>query len=37
MAINFDKLTVKAQEALQEAQRGAESRGHQELEVEHHT
>jgi ATP-dependent Clp protease ATP-binding subunit ClpB len=35
MAINFDKLTVKAQEALQEAQRGAESRGHQELEVEH--
>jgi ATP-dependent Clp protease ATP-binding subunit ClpB len=35
MAINFDKLTVKAQEALQEAQRGAENRGHQELEVEH--
>jgi ATP-dependent Clp protease ATP-binding subunit ClpB len=35
MAINFDKLTVKAQEALQEAQRGAESRGHQELEIEH--
>jgi len=35
MSINFDKLTVKAQEALQEAQRGAESRGHQELEIEH--
>ncbi|MDT8396006.1 MAG: ATP-dependent chaperone ClpB [bacterium] len=33
--MNFEKLTVKAQEALQEAQRDAETRGHQELEVEH--
>jgi len=35
MAINFDKLTVKAQEALQESQRDAENRGHQEIGVEH--
>ena len=35
MAINFDKLTVKAQEALQESQRDAENRGHQEISVEH--
>jgi ATP-dependent Clp protease ATP-binding subunit ClpB len=35
MAINFDKLTVKAQEALQESQREAENRGHQEISVEH--
>ena len=35
MAISFDKLTVKAQEALQESQREAENRGHQEIGVEH--
>jgi len=35
MAVNFDKLTVKAQEALQESQREAENRGHQEIGVEH--
>lgn len=35
MAINFDKLTVKAQEALQEAQREAENRSHQSIETEH--
>ncbi len=35
MAINFDKLTVKAQEALQVSQREAENRGHQEIGVEH--
>lgn len=35
MAISFDKLTVKAQEALQESQREAENRGHQEMGVEH--
>ncbi|MCJ7500166.1 ATP-dependent chaperone ClpB [bacterium] len=33
--MNFDKLTVKAQEALQESQRDAENRGHQEISVEH--
>ncbi len=35
MAISYDKLTVKAQEALQDAQREAENRGHQEMSVEH--
>ncbi len=35
MAINFNKLTVKAQEAVQEAQREAENQGHAELSVEH--
>src|SRR5262245_10321483 len=30
-----DRLTVKAQEALQEAQRSAETRGHQQLDAEH--
>ncbi|MDF1525458.1 MAG: ATP-dependent chaperone ClpB [bacterium] len=33
--MNFDKLTVKAQEALQESQKDAENRGHQEIGVEH--
>jgi ATP-dependent Clp protease ATP-binding subunit ClpB len=33
--MRFDRLTVKAQEALQAAQRGAESRGHQQLDAEH--
>ncbi|MFQ5722936.1 MAG: ATP-dependent chaperone ClpB [Terriglobia bacterium] len=31
MAIRFDKLTLKAQQALQEAQAVAQERGHQEL------
>ncbi|MDA0282794.1 MAG: ATP-dependent chaperone ClpB, partial [Planctomycetota bacterium] len=31
MSIRFDKLTVKAQEALQRAQQLAEDRGHQQL------
>lgn len=35
MAINFNKLTVKAQEALQSAQQDAEKRGHTELSAEH--
>lgn len=35
MAMNFDKLTVKAQEAVQESQREAENRSHQSIEVEH--
>ncbi len=35
MAINFEKLTIKAAEALQEAQREAEVRGHQQIEPEH--
>ena len=30
--LNFDKLTVKAQEAVQAAQRVAESHGHQQIE-----
>jgi len=33
--MRFDKLTMKSQEALQEAQRIAESRGNQELQPEH--
>ncbi|UCF89603.1 MAG: ATP-dependent chaperone ClpB, partial [bacterium] len=33
--MSFDKLTVKAQEALQDSQREAENRGHQEMGVEH--
>jgi ATP-dependent Clp protease ATP-binding subunit ClpB len=35
MAVNFDKLTVKAQEAVQESQREAENRNHQSIETEH--
>jgi ATP-dependent Clp protease ATP-binding subunit ClpB len=35
MALNFEKLTIKAQEAVQEAQREAENRGHQQIDVEH--
>jgi ATP-dependent Clp protease ATP-binding subunit ClpB len=35
MAIPYNKLTVKTQEALQEAQRDAEGRGHTELASEH--
>jgi len=35
MAMNFEKLTVKAQEAVQESQREAENRSHQSIEVEH--
>ncbi len=35
MALNFEKLTIKAQEAFQEAQREAENRGHQQIDVEH--
>ena len=35
MALNFDRLTIKAQEALQAAQRDAEERGHQQIEAEH--
>jgi ATP-dependent Clp protease ATP-binding subunit ClpB len=33
--MRLDKLTVKSQEALQEAQRIAEARGNQQLDVEH--
>jgi ATP-dependent Clp protease ATP-binding subunit ClpB len=33
--MRLDRLTVKAQEALQEAQRSAESRGHQQVDAEH--
>jgi len=33
--MKFDKFTMKSQEALQEAQSLAESRGHQELQPEH--
>ena len=33
--LNFDKLTVKAQEAVQAAQRKAESHGHQQIEPLH--
>jgi ATP-dependent Clp protease ATP-binding subunit ClpB len=35
MAFQFNQLTVKAQEALQEAQREAEAQGHAELAPEH--
>lgn len=35
MAMRFDKFTMKSQEALQEAQQLAESRGHQQIEPEH--
>ena len=35
MAIRFDKLTVKAQEAVQRAQQLAEDRGHQQLVAMH--
>lgn len=35
MALNFNRLTVKGQEAIQEAQRGAEELGHTEISVEH--
>lgn len=35
MAIPFNRLTVKAQETLQEAQHKAENRGHAELSPEH--
>ena len=31
MAFRFDKLTVKSQEAVQQAQQEAENRGHQQL------
>src|SRR5881296_40472 len=33
--IRFDRLTIKAQEALAEAQKLAEKAGHQQLDVEH--
>ena len=33
--IRFDRLTVKSQEALAEAQRIAERAGHQQIDVEH--
>ncbi|MGB9712144.1 MAG: ATP-dependent chaperone ClpB [Dissulfurimicrobium sp.] len=33
--MQFDKLTLKSQEAIQEAQHLAQSRGHQQLEPEH--
>jgi ATP-dependent Clp protease ATP-binding subunit ClpB len=33
--MRLDRLTVKAQEALQAAQRSAETRGHQQLDAEH--
>jgi len=33
--MRLDKLTVKSQEALQEAQRLAESKGNQQIDVEH--
>ncbi len=35
MAVNLEKLTIKAAEALQESQRDAENRGHQEIGIEH--
>src|SRR5690348_17258545 len=35
MAINFNKFTVKAQEAIQNAQQEAEKRGHTEITPEH--
>lgn len=35
MALNFDRLTIKAQEAFQGAQRDAEERGQQQIEIEH--
>jgi ATP-dependent Clp protease ATP-binding subunit ClpB len=35
MAINFDKLTIKSQEALQQAQRLAEKYRHSEIGLEH--
>ncbi len=35
MAVNLEKLTIKATEALQESQRDAENRGHQEISIEH--
>ena len=31
MAFRFDKLTVKSQQAVQQAQQEAENRGHQQL------
>ncbi len=33
--MQFDKFTVKSQEAIQEAQREAQSKGHQQIQVEH--
>ena len=33
--MQFDKFTMKSQEAIQEAQRLAQSKGHQQIEVEH--
>ncbi len=35
MAMRFDRLTEKAQEALLAAQEGARARGHQQVDVEH--
>src|SRR5437879_901171 len=35
MAIRFDQLTIKSQEAIQEAQRDARSRGNAELTPDH--
>ena len=35
MAFRFDKLTVKSQEAVQQAQSEAESLGHQQLQPLH--
>ena len=33
--MQFDKFTMKSQEAIQEAQREAQSKGHQQIQVEH--
>ncbi|HSG06573.1 MAG TPA: Clp protease N-terminal domain-containing protein, partial [Nitrospiria bacterium] len=33
--IQFDRLTIKAQEAVLDAQKAAEKHGHQQLEVDH--
>src|SRR2546427_11555053 len=35
LMIRFDRLTIKAQEALAEAQKLAEKAGHQQLDAEH--
>ena len=35
MAIRFDQLTIKSQEAIQEAQRDARARGNAELTPDH--
>ncbi len=33
--MQFDKFTMKSQEAIQEAQREAQSKGHQQIQIEH--